>query len=304
MQTSTGEGTDPITLRRIIKAKWMNTGIVTGLAVSGRSDLSYSVAAGCAVVSRSDSDGYAEAYWEGGKTPVVSAGDPSNPRIDVIWIKANDRQQGDDDNRVHIGVTQGTPAANPVAPSLSAGCLSLSEFRVPAMATSTNSATINDYGDEAIPYGASMGLLAEYIDKRTIQGTANVGEYYVENAVSIRIPTKRLIEMDFSACAMAKIDSGGSGSCDWYQSFVVDGKEVPTSGGQINLITGSIQSFSNRFLMEMNAGSHTIAVKTGVQAPGGVRPFFVYGDYEISSGVRGTYSGRTLRVFDRGPVYQ
>ena len=148
----------------------------------------------------------------------------------------------------------------------------------------------------AIPYGASLGMLAEYVDNRTIQGTANPGEYYVENNVSFSLPTDRVVELDFSACAMARDGDW----CDWYQSFVVDGSEVPTSGGQIRLVENSIQSFQNRFVMKMEAGTHKVAVKTGVQAPGGVRPYFVYGAYQISSGVSGTYSGRTLRVWDRG----
>ena len=296
MQTEDGTGTSPLTLRRIIKARWENKGIVTGLKVTGRSDLRYDVAAGCAVVSRSDADGYAEAYWEGGQTPAVSAGDPSNPRVDTVWIKANDKQQGDADNRVHAGVTQGQPSANPVAPSAPSGCLVLAQMRMPSSATSTNSAQKEADGDVAIPYGASLGLLAEYIDNRTIQGTANPGEYYVENNVSFRLPTDRVVELEFSACAMARDGDW----CDWYQSFVVDGAEVPTSGGQIHLVEGSIQSFQNRFVMKMVAGSHTVAVKTGVQAPGGVRPYFVYGTYQISSGITGTYSGRALRVWDRG----
>ena len=296
MQTEDGTGTSPLTLRRIIKARWENKGIVTGLKVTGRSDLRYDVAAGCAVVSRSDADGYAEAYWEGGQTAAVSAGDPSNPRVDTVWIKANDKQQADDDNLVHVGVTQGQPSASPVAPSAPSGCLPIALMRVPASATSTKSATLAGEGDRAIPYGASLGMLAEYVDNRTIQGTANPGEYYVENNVSFRLPTDRLVELDFSACAMAR----DGDCCDWYQSFVVDGSEVPTSGGQIRLVENSIQSFQNRFVMKMEAGTHKVAVKTGVQAPGGVRPYFVYGTYQISDGVSGTYSGRTLRVWDRG----
>lgn len=109
---SSGAGVTPLTHRQIIRAHWANTGIVSGLDVSGRGDLTYSVGAGMAVCSRGDADGYTEAYWAGGQTPAVSA-TGSQPRIDCIWIRANDPTQGDADNHVVIGVTQGNASATP-----------------------------------------------------------------------------------------------------------------------------------------------------------------------------------------------
>lgn len=296
MQTSTGEGTDPITLRRIIKARWMNTGIITGLAVSGRSDLSYSVAAGCAVVSKSDSDGYVEAYWEGGNTAAVSAGDPSNPRIDAVWIKANDKQQGDDDNRVHIGVTQGTPAADPVTPTVPSGCLILASFRVPAMATSTNSAQKASDGDLAIPYGASLGLLAEYVNTYEGNGDPKIQNWHVENQVEINLPTDRIVEIIYTG-TMA--NTPANGWISWaIAAFQVDGKDVPHSGCEWYAANGVWEDHHASIIVELKKGRHTIAVRNGMSSASEVgvqMPYFRYNDKNNI-----TYKGRILQVWDRG----
>ena len=107
-------GVTPLVHRRILGAQFANCGIIDGLNVTGRNDLRYNVGAGVAVCSRGDSDGKTIAYHEGGQTPAVSAGDPSNPRIDIVWICAhNQLEYKDSDNYVPLGVTQGTPSANP-----------------------------------------------------------------------------------------------------------------------------------------------------------------------------------------------
>lgn len=297
MQTADGTGTDPLTFRRITKAKWSNKGVITGLKVSGRTDLTYAVSAGCAVVSRSDSDGYVEAYWEGGNTSAVSAGDPSNPRIDAVWIKANDAQQGDNDNRVHVGVTQGTPAASPVSPTVPTGALIVSKMRVPANATSTNSAQLAEDGDQAIPYGASLGLLAEYIDKTTARGNDQPGKFFTMYPMKITLPTDRLVEFEFTVSANA--DGSASDHADWYQAFMLDGEVIPYSGGEFHFVKTSVQTLQRRYVCEVAAGTHTVACRTGLMNPAGMAPYFKYGRI---SGYPDecTYQGNIFRVWDRG----
>ena len=129
-------GVTPLVHRRILGAQFANCGIIDGLNVTGRNDLRYNVGAGVAVCSRGDSDGKTIAYHEGGQTPAVSAGDPSNPRIDIVWICAhNQLEYKDSDNYVTLGVTQGTPSANPAEPTIPAGCTMLRKMRMPAGAT-------------------------------------------------------------------------------------------------------------------------------------------------------------------------
>ncbi len=103
-----GNGVTPLVHRLIIGSYFRNNGVVDGLQVTGRSDLKYGVSAGMAVTQRAASDGRMLAYWPGGTTETaVDAGDPSNPRIDVVWIRANNSPEysGDADNQVHVGVT-------------------------------------------------------------------------------------------------------------------------------------------------------------------------------------------------------
>lgn len=290
---SDGKGVDPLTHRQTIKAHWVNTGVITGLGVSGRSDLRYNVGAGVAVCSRGSADGYTEAYFQGGQTSAVSAGDPSNPRIDRVWVKANDPTQGDSDNQVVVGVTQGTASASPVAPSLPAGCVRLMDMRVPAGATSTQSAVKNGSVDYAIPYGASLGLLAENINTTDGYGDATVRKWYIENKVSFYVPTDRLVEMVYS-CTFS--NDGG----DWISwgvgAFQLDGKDIAHSGTEWQASRGVWEDHEVHCIVSVSAGTHTAAVRNGLAShAGNGRPYFHYKD---NNGIG--YKGRMLRVWDRG----
>lgn len=141
-QTSAGVGTTDTDMRKIIAAQWESTGVIDGLAVTGTTSLYYKVAAGVAVCSKGASDGKTLAYFSGGNTSAVSANSSGNPRIDCIWITAHDATQGDSDNLVTLGVTQGTPAATPVAPTLPTYATLLAEMLLPAGATTTANATV------------------------------------------------------------------------------------------------------------------------------------------------------------------
>lgn len=300
-QASNGDGVDPITHRRIIGSKWANTGIICGLDVTGRSDLTYSVAAGCAVVSRSEADGSCEAYWEGGQTPAVSAGDPANPRIDVVWIKANDLQQGDDDNRVHVGVTEGTPSPSPSAPSAPAGCTVLAEYIMPANATSTSSAVLNSERGYAIPYGSTLGLLGFAQDTRDYI-KQNDNSYSRAANVTFTVPTDRLIELEMRICIGACKPDGMLGG-DWLNysigSFYV--KCTASDDPLDNVDGGSMQVtcfrsntiYELRPVMEVPAGTHQAYLSFRFSPEG--NPAHVAYDAENYK-----FPGCTMRVWDRG----
>ena len=95
-----GQGCDALTHRRVIAAQWENTGVVTGLEVSGRQDLRYGVSPGAAVCSMGEADGMSVAWWDGAGSPAtenaVAAGDSAYPRIDAVYIIA---YTGQPDNR-------------------------------------------------------------------------------------------------------------------------------------------------------------------------------------------------------------
>lgn len=223
---SSGNGVTPLTHRKIIDALWASTGIVTGLDVNGRNDLKYDVSAGVAICSRGDADGKTEAYWPGGQTPAVAVGDSTWPRIDRVWIKAHDMSQGDSDNQVVVGVTQGTPSANPAAPATPAGCTRVIDMLLPAGAASTAKATKPHSADYAYPYGASMGVLA----------SQNVNQQYTipENrqwikrcSVSLRLTTDRTVRVAWKARASCGSDNSLMGS--YFVQLRADG-QVLNSG--------------------------------------------------------------------------
>lgn len=303
MQDSSGAGVDPLTHRRIIKARWSNPGIISGLEVTGGSGLTYNVSAGNAVLSRSSSDGYTEAYWEGGSTPAVSTGDPSNPRIDTVWLKADDVQQGDGDNRVKVGVTQGTPSSSPVAPSAPSGCTAIAEMRMPAGATSTSSAQQTSEREYAIPYGANLGLLASYRDTTNGVIDSTKQKRSTRCAVKVTVPTDRLIDLRFVASVASSGTYGSDQYTNWYVSFLLDGSEIQYSGGEMLLSNLTCETRERTFTVPVDKGTHTIAVSTawvsGTNAPS-VRAGTYSEAGGSAAGFQGTFPGMKLEVWDRG----
>lgn len=139
-QTSAGVGTTDTDMRHILAAQWESTGVIDGLAVTGKTSLYYGVAAGVAVCSKGPSDGKTLAYFGGGNTDTVPANSSGNPRIDSVYIYSNDANQGDEDNFVHIGVVSGTAAAVPAAPTIPTYATLLAKMVMPAGATTTANA--------------------------------------------------------------------------------------------------------------------------------------------------------------------
>lgn len=302
MQDGSGNGVDPLTHRRIIKGRWENTGIITGLSVSGTSTLAYQVDPGNAVLSRGDSDGYTEAYWEGGTTDAVSAGDASRPRIDLIWIRANDIQQGDNDNLVVVGVTEGTASTSPTAPECPTGCIELAQMLVPAGATSTSSATQNTDQTYAIPYGASLGQLAYYRDSTSGNIDSTLYTKATRCPVSVTVPTDRLVELRMTASVACRGTDPQYTS--WYASFSVDGTELPYSGGEFYLNCLTCEARQRSFTTELTAGTHTIAILTA-WVSGTAGPMVRSGSYSEEGGsasgsFSGSFPGIILEVWDKG----
>lgn len=165
-QDENGNGMTAHTLRMILSEHWQTPGVVTGGAATGRTDLRYNVAKGVAVVSRGTADGYAEVAWDAAQTQPVPAGDPSNPRVDAIWVQAHDKDNGDPDNHVVLGVTTGTPSANPSIPALPAGATAIAYRKVPAGATSTQHTEDTASVDYALPHGTSIGVFARLAENK------------------------------------------------------------------------------------------------------------------------------------------
>lgn len=222
-----GVGATPLAHRQCIRAHWENTGVVFGLSVTGRSDLSYNVSAGVAVCSRGDSDGYTEAYWMGGQTPVVSAGGAS-PRIDAVWVRANDVTQGDGTNLVQVGVTSGTPSASPAKPTVPAGCTVIAYMQVPASMSATTGAVLSENGSLAKLRGLGGSRLA-YGKVTAVYTVQEDKAWHEQVRVSFAVPTKRIVNIRWKA--VSTVDSPGTGDLNermgsYFMQFRLDGKVI------------------------------------------------------------------------------
>lgn len=172
VQDSAGNGTTALQLRKVLQNHWQSTGIIgTGMSSDQTSHVSglqgvmqYQVHEGTAVCSYDASDGYTEAYWPDMLTAQVPANDSAWPRIDSIWVFANNPEGGQSDNHVQIGVTVGTPAQNPSAPTVRKGATVIQNMMLPAHATQTKEATPTGDLQYALFHGASMGRLWHLVD--------------------------------------------------------------------------------------------------------------------------------------------
>lgn len=296
-----GAGVTPLVHRRIIGAQWANTGLVDGLNVTGRSDLRYNVSAGVAVCSRGDSDGKTLAYYEGGKTNAVAAGDPSNPRIDIVWIQAHNLMEyKDSDNYVTVGVTQGSPSASLAEPTIPAGATMLRKMKMPAGASSTASAVQMWSADYAIPYGASLGKIGENWDRRDMTGDSTVKKYYFEQQIDFDLPSDRMLELSFkcnlsSAGATSWTDT--SHRTEWAIGFQIDNKDLDHSCA--NFVSyGAWETHETSYVTAVSKGHHTARLRTWLQ--NGNAPVFHYNASQDNKDA--LWCGRRFIIWDRGQV--
>ncbi len=255
VRQANGVGTSDTDIRHMLRYKWANTGVVGGLAVKGTSRLAYHVAEGMAICSKGDGDGYTEAYFPGGDTPEVKANEGGNPRIDVVWITAHDASQGDSDNLVTLGVTQGTPSASPVEPDIPTYAVRLGAFRMGAGAATTSGATATSGVDYAIMSGASLGILMDRTNSENGRTFSSSVEW--KNVVSgtINLPTDRLLSIGITLTT-GNEDGGYSGSN--YCHLYIDGSLYRAFEYAIQ--AGRATSYFYVENLTLGAGRHTVSI--------------------------------------------
>ena len=252
--TAAGVGTDALTLRKIQDALY-NPGVITGLAVTQTSGLTLKVAEGVAAVSRGAADGLVLAY-AAATTVTTTAGPASGSRIDRVWIRQHDPNQGDADNVVEVGVTQGTAATSPAAPSIPTGALELARFTVPAGMTATTSATRTGSVDYAIPYGGTLGLLIDYTD--TDNGVTHGSGAYTVLSSSFYVPTDRVVTAKIITTCMSCDQDGKHGTtpASLYQELLVDGSRIIAWEQDLPIQIAGSRMFEWSF--KVQAGTHTL----------------------------------------------
>lgn len=160
-------GTAPVEVRKGIAAQYIRPGVLPGGAtplVTGTSGMAYSVGAAGFVTSRGAADGF-HLFTNDGSVTVGTTGVgstvPAAPgtglsRIDIVWVfhpSAGDN--ADTTSEPAFGVSSGTAASSPVAPSLPPGALELARNVMSAGVTST--AMSGNSISQTAPYTAVRG---------------------------------------------------------------------------------------------------------------------------------------------------
>lgn len=288
-------GTSPLALRKCLSSLFQNNGIMNGLTVTGMGNLTYNVAAGAAIVSRNTNraDGCSWAAWDGGTTPAVTANNTSYGRIDTVWICARDKQQGDSSNYVEVGVTQGTPAASPVAPAAPSYATTLAHMLLPAGATSTSSArSQNVKRFYAVPYGASLGVIVDNTYTAQNEWLRRYTEKPVATA-TFSLPTARVLSVGMTVSVQADgcepdLYWAGSGYVQWY----LDNQKIRTFRFNCNPYSVSCMYFEDERVV--SAGTHTIKMSVWGST---TRPV---SDLYLCYGGNDNWPGQRLLVTDLG----
>lgn len=286
-QSSAGVGTTDTAMRHILGAQWESTGVVDGLAVTGGTTLSYTVAAGVAVCSKGASDGKTLAWFAGGSTPTVAANSAGNPRIDAIWITSHDLTQGDADNLVTLGVTQGTAAATPTAPTIPTYATLLAQMRMPAGATTTANAVQAASIGYAIPYGASLGVLVHEV---STQNGIGAPAWTTVCSGSLTVPIARVVRIDMITSAQGVVSNVGTPTDGtMHVRLVIDGVAVMTWERQLR---ADVTVETMPYVSKLTAGNHTLLL----QCEDGVTGWKAY--YGASNGMQ--WPGQVLIATDEG----
>lgn len=286
-----GQGLTPASLRQILRGWWSSPGVVRGAGVTLTSGLNYQVAQGIAVVSRGDSDGYVLCEVPA-TTVATGTGPASGSRVDRVWVRQHDNTQGDSDNVVEVGITQGTAASNPSAPSIPVGALELTRVLIPQGATATSAGSYMMDVIWAIPYGVPRGLL--WHDQHTFdgQGDATVNVRHVDSQGSFNLPTDRYVTFETQQCISTW--PGSASGDDTKQGSILS--EIVLDG---QLVSGTEMVYTTAYATHewrwtpptpLQAGTHTIAYQSSFRW--GYPPYYHF--------VNNTWPGRLYMVHDAG----
>ena len=143
------KGTTPLEARLALAGLFTSFGVIDGGAVTGRSSWAYNVAPMKVVSSRSATDGAvlfandsSAVVGSGGEGTTIPPAPGTGARIDIIFAKHNDVDNGDATSAPVFGVASGTASGSPVAPTIPVGAIELGRATVAAGATNTAHANV------------------------------------------------------------------------------------------------------------------------------------------------------------------
>jgi hypothetical protein len=201
------------------------------------------VDAGNAVVGNSSGRGPYVCTNTANQTLTVATSDPTNPRIDLVYIQVIDTVAGDTgSSTTQVGIVTGTPAASPAVPALPTNgvSLSLAQVRVNATVSSITNSNITDVRKSAgIGRGPRLMLPGDAL--------ADAGFCYGE------IRQRRLSSYPLSGADQIVSDYWGADSV-WH------GLMPPYA------LTGTWQNGTSD--ITLNTSTYTAVVSTSVADPG------------------------------------
>lgn len=289
-QTEDGTGCTDTTMRKILGDMFDTTGPLKSIAVEGANGTYYSVGAGTVVCSKGDADGKTLAYCEGG-TVEVSANSASNPRVDVVWVTSHDVTQGDSDNLVTLGVTEGTAAATPVEPDIPSYATKLAAMQLPAGATTTASATAYGSTGQATLASASKGLIADMLV--TFNGNWKNSDKSGSGIASgeFTLTGKRIVQFNVTATAGANNGKYVDGDASVYSIIKLNGTTHSSYEVRLRKTGNAVSSFY-QVTAELDPGTYTVNWLYMINACDSIRMYYS----------KGSWAGQHVQVVDLGAV--
>jgi len=94
---------------------------------------------------------------DGAATVTLAASNPTNPRIDVVYVAVQDAFYSGSNNQVVLGVVTGVASSSPVTPSVPANAIALANVAVAANATTIVNANITNLANASTLLAMALG---------------------------------------------------------------------------------------------------------------------------------------------------
>lgn len=194
------------------------------------------------------------AFNDAGATMTIAAADPTNPRIDVVYVQVQDAFYAGSLNQANFGVATGVPSGTPAVPAIPANAISLAQVAIAANATSIVTANITTIAGLGPSIAAAVGGILPTSGSSQYPTLPYVGQY-------IDDPVSGLMRYDGS-----NWQKYGLGGDTGWVALPIGASFTGTA--QMRLIGGT--QVLMRYLIETISGSFTPSSAFNVISPGGL----------------------------------
>lgn len=205
-------------------------------------------------------------------------------RIDVIYVKQNDNDQGDGSVDLKFYVQKGVEGSTSTLPTLPPRSLVIEQRMVLPTTTKASQTTVVASRQYSIPYGGTMGVLHKWVDQ--FNGLADQNLRELGNA-SIVLPTDRILEFQLQPTVSTGADNT-NGTCMYH--IILDGATVASFELWYRVHWGT--TFYS-LTLDVPAGQHAVSFSRYHRAGD---PFYQH--YGAQNGE--VYQGTVFQVIDRG----